>query len=202
MVKNRIFVRIIFFVALLIGLLYCIIPIRLVPQNYYMYTLGRMEITKPILVTIGQHDYVCPDSAVIHCNEPGWEHRKDVYPYIPALGNEATPIYYSSLLHKERLWDRDYYPFEYTNNHYRTDTLVGRFYYNLTTFDAYMQDINSEHWIDFSIESIGDYAPYHHSNMEVAPFQYRIAVRPHYTTWQIIKLRLQSKKLNNVVRLE
>ena len=52
-----------------------------------MYTLGRMEITKPILVTIGQHDYVCPDSAVIHCNEPGWEHRKDVYPYIPALGN-------------------------------------------------------------------------------------------------------------------
>ena len=134
MVKNRIFVRIIFFVALLIGLLYCIIPIRLVPQNYYMYTLGRMEITKPILVTIGQHDYVCPDSAVIHCNEPGWEHRKDVYPYIPALGNEATPIYYSSLLHKERLWDRDYYPFEYTNNHYRTDTLVGRFYYNLTIY--------------------------------------------------------------------
>ena len=28
------------------------------------------------------------------------------------------------------------------------------------------------------------------------------AVRQHYTTWQIIKLRLQSKKLNNVVRLE
>lgn len=57
-----------------------------------------------------------------------------------------------------------------------------------------MQDVNSEHWCDFSIESIGDYEPSHTSNMVDAPFQYRIAVRQHYTTWQIIKLRLQSKK--------
>ena len=189
MVKNRIFIQIILFVALLIGVLYCIISIRLVPQNYYMYTLGRIEIKNPVLVTIGQQNYVCPDSAVIRCNEPGWENRKDVYPYILAVENDATPIYYTSLLHKERLWDRYYYPFEYTDNNNRTDTLIGRFYYNLTTFDAYMLDINSEHWCDFEIESIGDYEPSHTSNMVDAPFQYRIAVRQHYTTWQIIKLR-------------
>ena len=39
MVKNRIFIQIILFVALLIGILYCIISIRIVPHNYYMYTL-------------------------------------------------------------------------------------------------------------------------------------------------------------------
>ena len=87
MVKNRIFIQIILFVALLIGVLYCIISIRLVPQNYYMYTLGRIEIKNPVLVTIGQQNYVCPDSAVIRCNEPGWENRKDVYPYIFAVEN-------------------------------------------------------------------------------------------------------------------
>ena len=195
MVKNRIFIPIILFVALLIGILYCIISIRIVPHNYYMYTLGRMEIKNPVLVIIGQQTYVCPDSAVICCNEPDWENRQDVYPYIFAVENEATPIYYTSLLHKERFWDRYYYPFEYTNiDNHRMDILVGRFYYDVTTFDAYMQDVNSEHWCDFSIESIGDYEPSHTSNMVDAPFQYRIAVRQHYTTWQIIKLRLQSKK--------
>lgn len=200
MVTNKVFIRIIY--LLLFGGIVTIILLTFyqnsLPAHYcYRYSLGRMRIENPILVSIDGIEYVCPDSVIKYCANKDWINRNDVYPYILIAESNVAPVFYPSPLHKTRIWDRHYYPFykvDTTSQPYKSDTTIYRFYYNLHTFDAYMQSVNS-YWYDPSDPNMIDpnadcYDAFAYSS------KYRIAVRQHYTTWQIIKLRwhIQQKK--------
>ena len=85
MVKDKVCVRVICLVLLVIGVLFIFIahsqhsPLR----NYcYRYSLGRIEIDNPVIVSFDGMEYVCPDSAVKYCSDSNWINRNDVYPYI------------------------------------------------------------------------------------------------------------------------
>lgn len=228
MVKDKVSVRIICFVLLVIGVLFIFIAHSQHPllRNYcYRYSLGKIEIDNPVIVSFDGREYVCPDSAIMYCSDSNWINRNDVYPYILTV-EEGEPISYSSLLHKTRPWDEHYYPFYvdtlssyykpdttyiYKSDgsiwrktsttswfqidsadinayfQYKPDTTIYRFYYNINIFDAYMQSLYG-YWYDSSDPNMIDpdadfYDAFAYST------RYRIVVRQHYTTWQIIQLR-------------
>lgn len=205
MVKNKIALRIIFVVILLGSFsLYVIFTIhKKLSPGYYRYSIGKMEIKQPILVNIGfDNKYVCPDSALRYLTNPDWVSRKDVYPYILVAtekDNQQQATYYTAIHHKKRLWDQYYFPFyEDTTFHYGVDTTINRFYYGITTFDAYMQAVDG-YWYDPSDpDMLNPYADcfdaYAYSN------KYRLAVRQHYKTWQIIQLRRKNKVMENEIQ--
>lgn len=234
MVKDKVSIRIISLVLLVISALFICIAHSQHPllRNYcYRYSLGRIEINNPVIVSFDGREYVCPDSAIMYCSDSDWINRNDVYPYVFMAEERRKPISYSSLLHKTRLWDKHYYPFYvdtissyyklYTTcmyksdgsiwrktntmswlqidssnivarSQYKPDTTIYRFYYDINTFDAYMQSLFG-YWYDPSdpdmINPDADcYDAFAYST------QYRIAVRQHYTTWQIIQLRWHTRK--------
>ena len=111
MVKNKVSIRIIVLILVGVGILYIIVVSspRLLPPNYcYRYSLGKMEIENPVGVSIDGKDYVCPDSAVKYCSDSNWINRADVHPYIFMVEEDELPVFYSSLLHKTRFWDKYY----------------------------------------------------------------------------------------------
>lgn len=198
MVKDKVSIRIIVLILVVVGILYIIVVSspRLLPPNYcYRYSLGKIEIENPVGVSIDRNEYVCPDSAVKYCSDSNWINRADVHPYIFMVEEDELPVFYSSLLHKTRFWDKYYYSFYYADTVsqcYKQNIKIFRFYYDITTFDAYMQATymywyvsEDPEWSDPSSDSCDAYA---YSD------RYRIAVRQHYTTWQIIQLRWHTRK--------
>ena len=65
MVKDKVSIRIVLLLLAGVGIL-CVIVVsssRLLPPNYcYRYSLGKIEIDNPVVVSIDRKEYVCPDS--------------------------------------------------------------------------------------------------------------------------------------------
>ena len=200
MVKNKVLIRIVtwslLFCGMVGGMLYIISERYSLPSSHcYRYSLGQVVIKNPVLVSIGGKEYVCSDSVVKYCSEQNWINRNDVYPYILVVENNVAAVFYTSPLHKTRIWDRYYYPFykeDTTLQPYKSDTTIYRFYYNIHTFDAYMQSVRS-YWYDPSDPNMIDPNADSYDAFAYSA-QYRIAVRQHYTTWQIIKLRRHTRQ--------
>lgn len=233
MVKNKVSIRITCLVLFIIStLLICIAHSQHLPLRnyYYRYSIGRIEIDNPVIVSFDGKEYVCPDSAITYCSDSNWINRNDVYPYV-FMVEEGKPVSYSSFLHKTRLWDEHYYPFYVdtissyykgdttymyksdgsiwrktstaswlqidsldvvARSKYKPDTTIYRFYYNINTFDAYMQSLFG-YWYDSSDPDILNPDADYYDAFAYST-QYRIAVRQHYTTWQIIQLRWYTQK--------
>lgn len=174
-----------------------------IENGYYRYWLGEIRIDNPILVSFhnlygkdfidpAETAFVCPDSIIYCCLDSNWRRRDDVYPYIAFLDEpgDLQPSYRNKTFNIRRLFEKfiPYYPFETTDDTDTTTCEVSfyKFHYNLNTFDAYMQAVDG-YFYDPSDPNFEDaeadcYNAFAYSN------RYRIAVRHHYSLWQIIKL--------------
>lgn len=168
--------------------------------KYYQYYIGTMKIKNPILVQLEEQSnmwYVCPDSALYCCNDLDWLCRDDVFPYLPIVEfNSLLRTYYPRKeLSQMPYFQWDYFPFyesERINNH-----TIFRFYYDVNTFECYMQATN-ESWLDWDDDiDIGvskfeqiDVEPNYISNRNPnCESNYKMVVRQKHNIFQIMRLK-------------
>lgn len=157
--------------------------------RYYQYYVGTMKIEKPILVEFeNQNDtwYVSPDSALYCCNDSSWLCRNDVFPYLPIVEfNPLLPTYFPRKeLRHLAYFQWNYIPF-YESDRINHHTIY-RFYYDINTFECYMQETNG--WLDqddIDVVEI-DNASYDFQKREK---KYRMVVRQKYNILQILRLK-------------
>lgn len=162
---------------------------------YYWYSIGRVHIENPVLVSCLDGNYVCPDSSYYCCTTEGWTERDDVFPYVlttQELLDTVKPIKFVNDTHRLRRIDNGYYP-------YNTDSVIEmrsgndvfyihRFMYNLDTFDVYMESSSGEYYDEsdpLGIDSGADQM----NAFRYGTNCYRITLRAHYTYSQILKMR-------------
>ena len=199
MVTNKIILRVVkqsLLIFTLVALYAC--GNNTITHNYYRYSIGRMHIKNPVLVVLKDsvNDwyveyswYVCSDSIARKCFEEGWRNREDVYPYVTYTSDIHRPTHYiSPYSYLREAWDDNYHSFIIYSIEENDSIQVefGKFFYYIEEFDAYMQAINGflydpnpeEHPEEISLDQFTYSAD-----------AYRIAVRQHYSLWQIFKLR-------------
>lgn len=185
--------------------------------NYHRYSVGRMRIENPVIVEFAHDDdeyvdfytrvnscYVCADSISDYCLQDGWTEREDVFPYIRAAlscNEYVSNTHYNNRIRAlAELFDTNYRPCTilYTKEENGVIINIHKFYYNLEDFDAYMQTYGPEYWADHTEEdiiythesdSINQYSTSNHTNAPKKAYLYRLALRHHYSLWQILKLR-------------
>ena len=202
MAKNNIMVRVIQFALFtcFVGLCSCSNSSQ--QGRYYRYYVGTMKIENPVLVEFENCDdmwFVCPDSALYCCNDSDWVHRDDVFPYLPVVEyNPLLPTYFPQReLRHLAYFQWSYIPF-YECKRIQNHTIC-RFYYDVSTFECYMQAINGK-WSDWDDDidvevsnpnqtNIKSYsAEIKDSNQEQI---YRMVVRQKYNIFQIMRLKMK-----------
>lgn len=166
----------------------------------------------------GEQHFVCPDSALSNCSASvEWRNRSDVFPYVeygdlrddmynydanPYLKNTSPShrpsTFYSSLVHKIAIWpDFTFYPFddkfEIVEECDGYDIYYNKFNYGITRFDCFLQATEA-YWYDPSDpEGENPYADCFDA-FSFSSARYRMAVRGHYSPWQMIKLHQLAKQ--------
>ena len=202
--KNKIFVKYRFLIVLCLILgVYagiCLECPPLISNHNFRYQIGTIRIENPKLVEfasfVGGNYFVCPDSALAFANDSNWLERPDVFPYYlqdekylsklqPTSTNILTSLRY-------RLWDCMYNPVDVISVDSLREITIAKFRYKVDLFDAYMQATDGEWYSPTDpkgIDSTADVlSAFRYSN------RYRIAVRQHYSCWQIMKLKMSQKK--------
>lgn len=166
----------------------------------------------------GEQHFVCPDSALSNCSASSeWRNRSDVFPFVeygdlredmynyelnPYLKNKSAcsrpSTYYTSFWHKLKIWPNfTFYPFddklEIVEECDGYDICYEKFNYGITRFDCYLQAIDS-YWYDPTDPNGENPHADCFDAFSFSPARYRIAVREHYTPWQMIKLHHLAKK--------
>lgn len=174
-------------------------------SRYYRYYVGSIKIENPVLVEFEKQVdmwFVCPDSALYCCNDSDWLYRDDVFPYRSVVEvGEPIMTYFPrkqlGYLKYVMYGYSAYYEYGKMNNH-----IVHHFYYDLSTFECYMEatDINM---FDNLVEDDIDYSDaddsyvskrsgdFHGKNQE---YMYRLVVRDKYNIYQIWRLKMKYPK--------
>lgn len=179
--------------------------------NYHRYNVGRIRIENPVIIEFGEDNpdemYVCPDSIAELYNQDKWKERVDVFPYILSRSSfdetEIDTHFNSRIRALAEIGDCCYNPIAVIYSLGEGDDKVTfyKFYYKLDVFDAYMQTYGDDYkkdntTIEYDLEcihnhdhsSVQDESNSSSSNVKKA-YLYRLAVRHHYSLWQIFKLR-------------
>lgn len=173
----------------------------------------------------GEQHFVCPDSALRNCSASSeWRNRSDVFPYVEygdlrddmykhdanlylkdTSPDQRPSTFYSSFSNKFSIWPSfTFYPFddklEVVEECDDYDICYERFNYEITCFDCFFQAVDA-YWYDPSDpKGENPYADCFDA-FAFSPARYRIAVREHYTPWQMIKLYFRSKKRKEAIGL-
>lgn len=160
---------------------------RQLPKNHYLYYVGHTTLKDAVLVNYKDGTmFVAPSAVAEKCMEPGWRNRPDVYPYIlvPAktMAQYANQnLINTSLLSQYRPFDKHYEPYVYPERKTIGDSIwLYRFNYDIESFDMYFMANNG----DF-------YSPRGDDNLDSFKYDhtYRVALRAHFSLWQIIRLK-------------
>lgn len=180
-----------------------------------------------IILPEGEQHFVCPDSALSNCSASSeWRNRSDVFPYVeygslredmynyelnPYLKNksacERPSTYYTSFWHKLKIWP--HFVFDPFNDDLQIveerdgyDICYEKFNYGITRFDCYLQAIDS-YWYDPSDPNGENPDADCFNAFAFSPTRYRMAVRGHYSPWQMILLhrlaRQRKEKIMDIV---
>jgi len=214
-------------IILILGIYISACSSTIIKEPYYRYSIGEIEIDNPVFVSfIGTYfpddlyAFVCPDSALYDCTSPKWKDRPDVYPYIeygdlrdemfscfnsPKLPNQYPSTFYTTFFHKLKIWPHfAFHPFEDSLEHcYEVDNYTvcyEKFCYGITHFDCYLQAVDA-YWYDSHNFPIGTNPEADCLDLDSFTFSpiYRMAIRGHYTPWQMIKLYIRSIKRKNAI---
>lgn len=188
MAKNKILFRITLCVLFILILQSCTSSIN---QNYYQYYIGVIKIKHPILVEFSGDEiaYICPDSALKYCNFPNWINRKDVYPYLLIAENtQQQPTQFRCFqLDNCAFFNHGYYPYYKNQEQLYENVTIYKFYYDVETFDAYMQATES-YWYDITDPYFQDVDADNYDYFSYGK-KYQMVIRPHYNLFQIMKLK-------------
>ena len=170
-------------------------------NKYYQYYVGNIKIENPVVVEIGVDSiYVCPDSILYCCNDSDWLCRDEVYPYLlfVDVDDYQNPTYFPrKRLSQLGLFQNKYIPFH--ENGQINGYPIYRFYYNVNTFECYMQAMD-ECWfgraIDIDIDyPMGEYSGSYDdsNNLSQTEKTYRLVVRQKNNIFQIMTLKQKYK---------
>lgn len=174
-------------------------------NQYFVYNISTIKIDNPRIVLFEDYEeggfgslknpminFVCPDSAVQYCSEPGWKDRDDVF-LLNFRSFEVSPEKTLEApfnwFYKRMPWDQGYIPWR--DLQVFNDTIkVGRFYYDEDLTFILSMATTSYYWYDPRRPKEAAMSD-EWDNCDAVKYSniYRLAVRPKYPIWQALKIR-------------
>lgn len=189
-----IFLLILFGISLFSGVIILTFGSKQFLRNQYLYHIGRTTLHDAVFVnyTDGRF-FVAPLSVAETCEDPAWKDGQDVYPYILGSPDACVKLIgqglNSSSINAYRQYDTRYYP--YIQEPYKIvgDSIyIYRFCYDIEQFDMFFMARNGL-W----------YSPRNDDSLDEFSYDkdYDIALRAHFSLWQIIKMRIEWYRSNS-----